>query len=343
MYTSLKKYLAHFQFGRSKQLAFLEDLSALVDDGVSVTQAIDTIYRINEGIPKTVAHEVLQGIAAGKLLADSMAPWFPYSIIEVIRAGELGGTLSKALQATAGAFAERVNVIGILVKALLYPIVVFLLALIVIVFIKNYALITFAAVKPVSSWPLIGRELFQLALMTERWWWFFMLMSLCAIFLLVRLLHSFIGPSRKLIDQFPLLELYREMTAARFMQTLGLLIANGVVLKKALATMYQQASPYLAWHLLQMEYRLSYGQDNIADVLDTDLLNKNDIIRLKVISQVKGFADALSSLGKKANRRSRQRIEMTSRFLAVILLVASALLAGLIVLGIYSIGSALAT
>lgn len=331
-----------WQFTRKRQVAFLEDLCSLVDDGVPVSQAIETIAEISEGVSKKVAEHIGRCLAQGQLLADGMQGFFNHAIVEVVRAGENGGNLPASLRAALNSFSEQASAFSVVINSLVYPSCVIVLALIVVVFIKNSVLVDFAKIKPVYSWPETGRNLYFFAVLIERWWWLLLFMLVGVIFVMARILKTLTGESRRFLDSFPLLSLYREIVAARFMETLGLLISNGIVLKQALSVMHNGSSPYLSWHLLQMEARLSSGQENIAEVLNTDLIERNDLIRLRVVARGKNFETALISLGRQANKRNIKSINMLGRVLAGMMLIGGAFIAAMVVLGIYSIGSILA-
>ena len=127
------------------------------------------------------------------------------------------------------------------------------------------------------------------------------------------------------------------------METLGLLIANGVVFKRALELIQMQAAPYMAFHLMMMQRKLGEGQANIANVLDTGMIDKADIVRLQVTAASKGFEHALVRLGKAAAARALKTVDLTAKISGGIFLALGAALAGALVLAIYSVGSSLAT
>ncbi len=335
-------WLTHLQFTRRKQVTFLEDLCSLVDDGVPVGQAIEAIAEISEGVNKKVALHIGSYLAQGQLLADGMQGFFNHAIVEVVRAGENGGNLPGSLRGALNSFSEQTSALSVVVNSLIYPSCVIVLALIVVVFIKNSVLLNFAQIKPVYLWPETGRNLYFLAVLVERWWWLLLMMLIAVVFVIQRIFKSLTGDPRRLFDSFPLLSLYRDIVAARFMETLGLLISNGIVLKQALSVMHNESSPYLSWHLLQMEARLSSGQENIAEVLNTDLIDRNDLIRLRVVTRGKNFEQALMSLGRQANKRNIKAINNLGKVLAGMMLIGGAFIAAMVVLGIYSIGSILA-
>jgi len=331
------------QFWSQRQQTLLADLLALINDGVALNQAMVTLCRIYEGVPKKVAEHMMDELSKGQSLAIGMQEWYPVTIVEIVRAGEEGGTFAQALQSAVNYYKERVSALRIAVQSMLYPCIVILVALIMLVVIKNSVLTDFASIKSITLWPPAGRQLYFLADFVQYWWWFVIFLLVALGVGIYYLLQNFTGNFRHNIDAMPILSLYRRLAAARFMETLGLLVTNGVPLQKALQIIHKNAQPYLSWHLLLMEYRLSGGKENIADVLDTQLINNDDLIRLRVMATGKGFSTALVSLGRQALQRYGHSVSLTVRVIGGILLGMGALLAAMIVFGIYSIGSVVAS
>lgn len=341
MFSKLQHSWQYVQFTRKYQQAFLEDLCSLIKDGVPASQAIETIREITTGITQQVASQISQAIAQGRPLADGMQGWFSRPLVEIIRTGENSGTLITSFESATHLLSQQTNAVVTLLNSITYPLTVLLLALGVTVFIKSTVLTNFAAIKPFSQWPDIGQNLYRLGEIIQDCWWLIIIAITALLVLFTRLLRTLTGDLRATIDKLPLFSLYRDTTAARFMETLGLLISNGVVLKKALSTMQLEADHYLHWHLLMMEFRLSGGSDNIADVLDTHLIRPNDLIRLRVVAKGKGFEHALISLGRQAQERNTKKITMTGKILGMILLLSGAMIAITIIVGIYTVGSSI--
>ena len=103
--------------------------------------------------------------------------------------------------------------------------------------------------------------------------------------------------------------------------------------------MMREASPYIAWHLFVMDMRLGGGRENIADVFDTGLIQKTDIVRLKVIARGKGFEHALIRLGSHAQEQNQRKITLTGKILGGLLLAVGAGFAAFMVFAIYGVGS----
>ncbi len=332
----------HWQFTRAKQQAFLEDFTALVRDGVTPSQAIDTIVKINQGIVQTVGLDIAQSLAKGKGIAEGMQTWFSLPIVELVRAGETGANFPETLQAAIASYSQQSSYWALVIQSLSYPLLVFILALILLVALKNTVFTNFAQIKPVENWPMVGQNLWHFANFIQSWIWLFVLMLAGLVYSVIELLKQYTGKYRHFIDKIPVFSLYKSTKAAECMQTLGLLLQNGVMLKKALSVMHVLSSPYLAWHLLMMEYRLSGGKENLADVLDTQLIAQEDIVRLKVVAQSKGFSEALLKLGQQANLRNIKKIHRSVKLFSASLLILDAFIAANIVLSIYAVGSVVA-
>lgn len=329
------------RFHQKHQQTFLEDLAALLSDGLSLKEAIHILETLNQGYLKRVATSIHQALAQGKNLADGLSSWFSPTTVEIIRAGENSGRLTSALQTSASSLKQKNHLLGDILSRTLYPLIVFMLALIMLVMIKNSVLENFSTIKPVTQWPSNGIALFHFALFVQYGWWVGLLFLALSTFIVYHFITTYTGKFRHVIDQLPLLRLYRDTLAARFMQTLGLMIKNGILMKQALTILSLHAEPYLAWHLFMMEHRLSAGIENMAEVLDTQLLGAPELLRLKIMSQGKNFAPMLIRLGEFVEKRNQRNVLFLSKIISAGLLIASAFIAAQIILGIYAIGSIL--
>lgn len=338
-FNSFLNKIQRLLFSSREQQAFLEDWTSLVEDGVAPVKALETLRQICNKSAVQVADSIMEAAVAGHPLADGMRGWFPPTVIELIHAGEEGGSFMQTMRSATESMQTKNSAVGSIIGVLSYPVVVLILGLYVTVYINNSILTQFAAILPISQWPQNGKNLVAFANLVEHWWWALLVIIVGGSIGLYQFLFRYIGEYREYVDKIPLLSLYRRIAAARFMETLGLLTSNGVVFKKALSIMQQGASPYSGWHLILMERRLGRGQSNIADVLDTGMVEQYDVLRLKAIAQGHGFEEALVRQGKLAAGRSNKLIQLTSKILSGLLLGLGTMLAAFIITSIYSVGS----
>ena len=325
-------------FNSLQQQALLEDLLMLLEDGVSVTQACEWMVVRARGTQSACLIAVLLSISHGQPLADGLQAYYPSHVVEAIRAGELSGKLLEGLRSAIEALSDRTSMRYTLFETLSYPIVVVVMGLLVLVFLKHSILDSFAEIVPLGLWPLHAQYLVSFANGLEHWWWLLLLLGVLCVVAIRLVLYSYVGRFRTLLDHIPLLQLYRQFIAAEFMQRLSLLISNGMMLKSALTVLKQTAPPYLNTHLSMMEYRLGLGSDNMGDVLNTGLIQEDDIRRLQLILETRTLEKALSTLGRNALVQGHRRIKQSSRIVAACLLLLAGLLAMFMILSIYDVG-----
>lgn len=339
--SGITEKIKHLQFSAKAQLAFLEDLYLLINDGIPANRAIEMMAQVTTGLTKDVALSIAQKISEGRPLADGMRDWFAINVIEIIRVGEEGGALAETIKSAINTMSQRSSSMGALVGAISYPLMVIVMSCLVIVYLDTSVFVQFQQIKPIEEWPSAGRNLVDIANIIEKWGWLVIVFIVVIIIALRRIMNNYTGEFRPILDKFPPFNLYRRFAAARLMETLGLLVANGVVFKSAIKVMLYQASPYLSSHLVTMEHLLGSGKGNIADVLSTGLINDADILRLRIMAEVKGFEHGLIRMGVRGSEQTTATLKIISKVIGGILLAVGAGLIIVIVRGIYLTGMAM--
>jgi type II secretory pathway component PulF len=344
LYTDkVKNIFKHFQFGNSKQLAFLEDLYTLINDGIPANRAIEMMAEVSTGVSRDVALSLSQKIAEGQPLAEGMRDWFSMNVVEIVRVGESGGALGQTIQSAVNMLARQGSAVGALIAAVLYPLVVITIACGLIIYLNTSVFVQFKMIKPISEWPDAGKRLVMLAGLITYWWWI-IIVGVIAIFVIFgQVMKKYTGELRPILDRYPPFSFYRKLLAARVLETMGLLVANGVVFKSAISVMQMQANPYMLSHLSKMEYLLSMGKTNIAEVLDTGLINDSDLTRLRVMAEVKGFEHGLIRMGIKGAEDVATTLKTIAKMFGGLLLVVGGILIIMIVQGIYLTGMSMAS
>jgi type II secretory pathway component PulF len=297
--------------------------------------------QVTTGLTRDVALSIAQKISEGRPLADGMRSWFAINIVEIIRIGEEGGALAETLKSAINTLSQQGSSMGAFVGAVSYPLMVIVMACAVIVYLNTSVFVQFRLIKPIEQWPSAGRDLVSIAEIIQGWWWLVIVFVVVVIIVMRRILSNYIGELRPILDRFPPFNLYRQFAAARLMETLGLLIANGVVFKSAIKIMQYNANPYTTSHLVMMEHLLGMGRGNVADVLSTGLISPTDVLRLRVMAEVKGFEHGLIRMGIRGNEQSTATLKLISKIIGGVLLVIGAGLILVIIRGIYLTGMAM--
>lgn len=324
-----------WQFGNKKQLGFLEDFYTLVNDGIPPNRAIDMMTQVTTGLTKQVSISLSESIAEGQPLADGMSKWFAPNVVEIIRVGEAGGALAQTIKSAINMLSQQGAAIGSLIGAVSYPLIVVIMACVIIVYLRGKVFAEFERIKPVDQWPDAGVQLLALADFISTWWWAVIMGIIATGMILKFIMANYTGLYRGELDKIPPFTFYRQLTAARFLETLGLLVSNGVVFKSAIKVMQQQANPYMLSHLVHMENLLSKGKSNIAEVLETDLVDSQDLMRLRVMAEVKGFEHGLVRMGIRGTESTTATLKLISKVVGGLLLMVGGVLILMIIRGIF--------
>jgi type II secretory pathway component PulF len=330
-----------WQFGTKAQLGFLEDLYTLINDGIPANRAVEMMAQVTTGLTHEVALSLADTISQGQPLAEGMKKWFNPNVVEIVRVGESGGALAQTLKSAINMLAQQGVAIGAFISAVSYPLLVITIACVIIIYLNNQVFEQFRSIKPIEQWPDEGKRLVSIAILIQHWWWAFILGVILFVISMRWVLKNYIGEMRSELDKFPPFSLYRRLVAARLLETMGLLVSNGVVFKSAIKVMQYQSTPYMNYHLVMMEHLLSTGKTNIGEVLDTGLVESRDLMRLKVMAEVKGFEHGLIRMGIRGTEEATATMKAISRMVGGLLLMVGAGLIIVIVQGIYLTGMAM--
>lgn len=330
--------IKRLQFGSTAQLNFLDDFAHLVDDGIPPNKAIEMLARVAKGVTKEVAGSIAANIATGKPLAEGMREWFAFNVVEIIRIGEEGGALGETIKSAINMMSARASTVTALGGAIAYPFTVCIIACFVILYLNKSVFSQFLTIKPMDQWPEAGIRLVNTAHFIQSWWWAVIVGVVGASIALQIIMKNYIGALRPTLDKYFPFSMYKQFVAAHLLETLGLLVSNGVVFKSALSIMQHKVTPYLGMHLAKMEYLMGKGKGNIADVLDTGLINDNDLMRLRILAEVKGFEHGLIRLGIRGAELGMKTLKMIAKIIAGVLMIVGTMLIMTAINGVYQTG-----
>ncbi len=235
-----------FAIGRVKRkvlTVFTRQLSILQDAGLPILRSLRILEeQARPGALKNALITVCEEIEGGATLSEAMAKApkaFDRLYINMIKAGEAGGALEVILQRLAD-FLEKAESLKRKVRgAMVYPIVVIVVAILILTFIMMKIVPEFEKIFDEfdAELPAITQLLIDISNAMYEYWWAFLL-SPVAIYLFVAISCSF-RYGRLGWDLFKLKlpvfgKLIQKNIMARTTRTLGTLIASGVPILEAL-------------------------------------------------------------------------------------------------------------
>jgi type IV pilus assembly protein PilC len=122
-----------------KLILFTRQLSSLIDSGVPVVQCLDILFeQERSGTLKKILLKIKQEIESGNGFATSLGKHptvFSEFFVRIIEAGELSGTLDKAIKQVGLQLEKLSRLKAKVVKAMTYPILTLFVAVCVVIFL----------------------------------------------------------------------------------------------------------------------------------------------------------------------------------------------------------------
>jgi len=219
-----------------------QELAVLLGAGLELDRALGMLGSLSELKPLHEAMaQVRDQVRDGASLADALARHdiFPPFYINLVRAGEMGGSLQPALARLADYLERSLAVRDAVISALIYPAVLLVTAGASVIVILVFVLPEFEPLFAESgqALPWAAQMLMFLSATLRGFWWLFVLIGAAAVGGARAAWRN--AAYRAAIDRrllrLPLLgELLRSIEVERFCRALGTLVVNGVALPVAL-------------------------------------------------------------------------------------------------------------
>ena len=222
---------------------FTQQLATLLGAGQPLDRALTILLELPEDERSrrviTDIRDVVRGGAALSTALERQHGLFSRLYINMVRAGEAGGSLHDTLQRLSDYLERSQELKGRVINALIYPAI-----LVVMVFGALFVLLAFVVPRFAPMFqdmnvelPFITRAVLVFGVALRDWWWAIAAVIIAAVVLLRRQLAD--PPTRLAFDAWTLRQrvvgpLTAKLETARLARTLGTLLKNGVPLLTAL-------------------------------------------------------------------------------------------------------------
>lgn len=263
---------------------FTRQLSTLQDAGLPLLRSLQILESQQKpGALKNVLQSVTEEVEGGSSLSEAMAKQpkaFDHLYVKMVNAGEIGGVLDIILQRLSE-FMEKAQRLKRKIKgAMVYPIVVVLIAMIILTGIMVFIIPQFVEIFTDFEVELPGLTLWLMG--TSNWvvgvlpgqeipGWAIIIAGPFVLFFGTKLIRK-TKPGRAVLDQLMLWTpvfgtLVRKTTIARFTRTLGTLISAGVPILEAVTITGQTSGNWVFEKALRKVHDSIREGETFADPL----------------------------------------------------------------------------
>jgi general secretion pathway protein F len=331
------------QLSQKEILLFTSELATLLSSGLPLDRSLSILAELTEDNDKLsqLVTRVLEKVKGGASLAEAMeeqSAVFSKFYLNMIRAGELGGSLSEVLERLAEYLERSQELKSTVSTALIYPAILFFMSL-----ASLFVMLTFVVPQFSEMFASAGKELpvptqivVALADFLQAYWWAILLIILICISTMKTQLSNPI--SKKIWDQLflqmPLFgKVILNMETANLSRTLGTLLGNGVSILVALSIARETiGNSVIADDVEQAEAELKQGK-NISEVMIKSAVFPKMALQMMRMGEETGkLEDMLLRIAVIYDKQLRTSIERMLALLEPLLIISMGLMiAGIIV------------
>ncbi len=305
-------------------------LADLLDDGVPLFEALNLIASDGEKVYGTAfiknLNAIISKMKSSSSVTDVLSGLVPPQDITVINAAERSGQLAQGLRMLIAMVEKNDEIVSTLRKALIMPVMLFIVVLLVIMGYSLQVFPTFVGVLPINKWPLVTQMLYFFGNYLASGGMITILLGALAIVVSIRIsMPLFKGEIRtRIIDQFPPYSYFRIMQLGIFLRMLSTLLLNGIPMVEALNLMKERASPFLSYHLDSFTANMKVGR-NYNDSFDSGFLTHEMLLTVKIYAGMDAFSETVKKMAEHCDEQIMEKIDKLSSILKNLSLVTLAL------------------
>lgn len=330
--------------GRFPLLLFSQELLALLDAGLNLTEALSTLYaKERQAHVRVVLGEMLRALREGRNFSDVLAEapkHFPDVYVATVRAAERTGDLPQALARYITYQLQFETLRKKLVSAAIYPVMLLVVGGFVTLFLLGYVVPRFSAVYESSGreLPWLSAMLLAFGQVIYKNWQLALVCFLGFFAVFVWGLSQAKGRSWLLTQflRFPwLASKTNEFRLARFFRAMSLLLAAGISLPRAMGMVAGLLGPGQQKQLADCRLAIEQGQSLSAALLGAGLASPVAESLIKVGERSGQMAEMLERTARFADEDFSRWVDWASRLLEPILMVVIGIVIGTVVVLMY--------
>ena len=326
--------------------AFFSNTATLLNSGVPLVKALEALTTddtFSNSAPtlEALVRDIQSGSSFSTALSKHPDSFSPMAV-SLVRAGEISGTLSPALERIAENTEKRRETRAQIQQALTYPAIITVLGSAAVGFLMVFVVPIFEETYEKAGMPLpqLTQVLIAMSRIAAKTWWIVLGFLVAAVLLYRYFRHHprVRSVQDRVLLRLPLLgPMVRNVMLGRFVETFGSLLAAGVSIKESLA-LTERAVHHSQFAAMVHELRLAVARgEGIGSKLDEyRSLFPPLLTRMMSLGEKSGeLGGMLMQMGRYIEKDLRRRTQRMSSLVEPLVTVAMAFVVGTIALAIY--------
>lgn len=324
---------------------FCRQFASILKAGVSVINALEMLSEQTEN--KHLARSlknVQSNVEKGENLADSMRmekDVFPSLLISMVAAGEASGSLEAAIDRMAIQFEKDDKLKGMVKKAMMYPIVLCVVAIGVVAVMLAYVIPNFQDMftQLESELPLATRLVIIMSDAVINYWYIIIaaVVVLVALFRVYKSTDSGKHTLGRLVLKLPVFGTLSTKTAsARFSRTMSTLIQAGMPMMDALEIVAGTMNNVLfSDALVKVRSGVGLGMDMAGQLKATGIFPPMVIHMVKIGEETGNLEEMLNNIANYYDEEVELTTQQATALMEPVIIVVMALIVGGLIAAIY--------
>ncbi|MGH9677670.1 MAG: type II secretion system F family protein, partial [Candidatus Acidiferrum sp.] len=281
---------------------FTRQFSTLQDAGLPVLRSLRILEgQMKPGVLKNALMDVVDDVEGGSSLSEAFAKHpkcFDRLYVNMVKAGEAGGALETILKRLADFKEKAQGLKRKITGAMVYPVVVILVAVAILTFIMLFIIPKFEKIFKDFNMklPWITEMLIDVSRWFGNYWYVLPLFPLTFWLLikLIRLNRSGNYAMDRIYLWIPIVgPLIEKTVVARTMRTLGTLVASGVPILESLSIVRETCNNAVFERMYQRVYESIREGDTIAQPLKESRLVDDMVVNMIDVGEETGDLDSM--------------------------------------------------
>lgn len=329
-------YLPRLSYREQFQLAL--DLIHWMQQGVGVWQSLQLVhasaYELGDRRLERVSRFLLNELSAGKSLGQAFQGWGSPELVVILDSGVDARLMTQAIQKLESHTQLTNALLRSVFSQLAYPAALFATSLVALWFIGGQIIPRIAGNEGMDSlstfaqWTLMGSRFMQYALVPM------LLISLTIGGTLYLSSRAYSLPGNTFVHKSIFYQVYRLFCSVKVLNQLSLMAQYSQSLARSCITLRNYARGLTKTHYQKMLDNYASGLTELADIMDTGLLEPSSIMRLRMSSgQQKQRSSQINNLSSSISRRAESIIRQRLKVVVTLLLITSSMVVAVTITG----------
>lgn len=328
-------------------MIFTRQLATLIDAGLPLLRGLNVLAKQErDSVLKSTINKLADSVQGGSTFSEGLAQHprlFNDLYVNMVKAGELGGVLEVVLTRLAEFQEKAQKIKNKVVAAMVYPVIVLVLALAIMTFLMIFIVPRFEAIfhDMLGDKPLPTITLFVIGVsdfMQNHW---AILLGLLVGIIVAYKLAARTRAGRAILDRVKLRaplfgDLIRKTSISRFSRTLGTLVTSGVPILQALTITRETAgNTVIARAISQVHDSVKEGESIVQPLEASGAFPPMVISMIDVGEETGQLPEMLLKIAEVYDDEVDNSVAALTSLLEPIMIVLLALIVGTIVIALF--------